>query len=181
MASISAIHRFNSKEDPTQYADVKIEIRRMYRKLGRFTKQAYGINKPLLEKMIQATDSSLRGVREGAILLVAYDTLCRRSELVSLSMQDITFSKNPHKKIIQLTLRKSKKDPEGIGRPLYLSKEAQIAIYEWIKKSKIKSGKIFRAIYGKNKIKEALNLGQINRIYKSLAIQSGLELESIRI
>jgi site-specific recombinase XerD len=169
VASISAIHRFNSKEDPTQHADVKIEMRRMYRKLGRFAKQAYGINKPLLQKMIQITDNSLRGVRDRAILLVAYDTLCRRSELVSLSIEDITFSENSYEKIIQLTLRRSKTDPEGCGRPLYLSKEAQIAIYEWIKKANIKSGKLFRAIYGGNKIKENLNLGQINRIYKKYA------------
>ena len=169
VASISAIHRFNSKEDPTQHADVKIEMRRMYRKLGRFAKQAYGINKPLLEKMIQATDSSLRGVRDRAILLVAYDTLCRRSELVNLSIEDMTFSENSYEKIIQLTLRKSKTDPEGCGCPLYLSKEAQIATYEWIKKANIKSGKLFRAIYGQNKIKEDLNLGQINRIYKKYA------------
>jgi site-specific recombinase XerD len=164
VASIAAIHRFNSKEDPTQHADVKIEMRRMYRKLGRFAKQAYSIKKPLLEKMIQATDSSLRGVRDRAILLVAYDTLCRRSELVSLSMEDITFSKNPHEKIIQLTLRKSKTDPEGCGRPLYLSKEAQIAIYEWIKKANINSGEIFRAIYGQNKIKKDLIIAITSRI-----------------
>jgi len=169
VASISAIHRFNSKKDPIQHADVKIEMRRMYRKLGRFAKQAYGVNKPFLQKMIQITDNSLRGIRDRTILLVAYDRLCRRSELVNLSIEDITFSENSYEKIIQLTLRKSKTDPEGCGRPLYLSKDAQIAIYEWVKESNIKSGKLFRAIYGQNKIKEDLNLGQINRIYKRLA------------
>jgi site-specific recombinase XerD len=179
VASISAIHRFNSKEDQTQHADVKIEMWRMYRKLGRFAKQAYGINKPLLQKMIQTTDNSLRGMRDRAILLVAYDTLCRRSELVSLSIEDISFSKNTDEKIIQLTLRRSKTDPEGCGRPLYLSKDAQIAIYELIKKSNIKSGKIFRAIYGGNKIKEDLNLGQINRIYKKYASAVNLSKEQI--
>ena len=179
VASISAIHRFNSKEDPTQHADVKIEMRRMYRKLGRFSKQAYGINKDLLQKMVDATDGSLRGFRNRAILLVAYDTLCRRSELVNLSMEDLKITHSNDEKIIQLILRKSKTDPEGYGRPLYLNKEAQIAIYEWIKKSNIKSGKLFRAIYGQNKIKEDLNLGQINRIYKKYASTTNLSKEQI--
>ena len=169
VASISAIHRFNSEIDPTQHADVKIEMRRMYRALGRFAKQAYGINKDLLQKMEEATDGSLRGFRNRAILLVAYDTLCRRSELVNLSMEDLKITQTNNERKIELTLRKSKTDPEGFGRPLYLSKKAQKAIFEWIQKANIKSGKLFRAIYGQNKIKEDLNLGQINRIYKKYA------------
>ena len=79
VASISALHNLNSLKDPTQHTDVKIEMRRMYRTLGRYAKQAYGINKDLLDKMVAATDNSLRGVRDKAILLVAYDSLCRRS------------------------------------------------------------------------------------------------------
>ena len=89
VASIAAIHNLNSLNDPTQQPDVKIEMRRMYRTLGRYTKQAYGINKDLLNKMVLATDNSLRGARDRAILLIAYDSLCRRSELVSLEFEDI--------------------------------------------------------------------------------------------
>ena len=90
VASIAALHNLNSLQDPTQTPDVKIEMRRMYRTLGRYAKQAYGINKPLLNKMVAATDDSLRGIRDRAILLVAYDSLCRRSELVSLEFEDIS-------------------------------------------------------------------------------------------
>ncbi len=180
IASISAIHRFNSEIDPTQHTDVKIAMRRMYRTLGRFAKQAYGINKDLLEKMIDATDDSLRGIRNRAILLVAYDTLCRRSELVNLSMEDLKIIHSNNKKIIQLTLRKSKTDPEGYGRPLYLSKNTQKAIFEWIKITNIKSGKLFRAIYVKKKIKESLNMGQINRIYKNLAGKTNINEKNIK-
>jgi site-specific recombinase XerD len=179
VASISAIHRFNSEIDPAQHTDVKIEMRRMYRTLGRFTKQAYGINKDLLEKMIDTTDDSLRGVRNRAILLVAYDTLCRRSELVNLSIEDLKITQSNNERKIELTLRKSKTDPEGFGRPLYLSKKAQKAIFEWIQKANIKSGKLFRAIYGKHKIKENLNLGQINRIYKNYAKLINLDFRLI--
>jgi site-specific recombinase XerD len=180
IASISAIHRLNSETDPTHHADVKIEMRRMYRTLGRFAKQAYGINKDLLEKMIGATDDSLRGLRNRAILLVAYDTLCRRSEMVNLSIEDLKITQTNDERKIELTLRKSKTDPEGFGRPLYLSKKAQKAIFEWIQKANIRSGKLFRAIYGKNKLKENLNLGQINKIYKNLAKKSNVQASVIQ-
>ena len=84
VASIAALHNLNSLNDPTQHPDVKIEMRHMYRTLGRNAKQAYGIHKDLLNKMLVATDNSLQGIRDKAILQIAYDSLCRRSELVSL-------------------------------------------------------------------------------------------------
>ena len=177
IASIAALHNLNSLNDPTQHPDVKIEMRRMYRTLGRYTKQAYGINKSLLDKMVAATDDSLRGVRDRAILLVAYDSLCRRSELVSLEFEDIVFSSDDES--LKLKLRKSKTDPHGIGKNLYLSNEAQRALKEWINKSKISSGKIFRAITVTGKIRDSLNSSHIGRIFKKRAYDSKIELKII--
>jgi site-specific recombinase XerD len=178
VASIAALHNLNSLKDPTQHPDVKIEMRRMYRTLGRYAKQAYGINKDLLEKMVAATDNSLRGVRDRAILLVAYDSLCRRSELVSLAFEDLTM--NNQDGSIKLKLRKSKTDPHGIGKNLYLSNEAQLALKEWIYKSKISSGKIFRSITATGKIKASLNSSHIGRIYKKLAERSNIDSNIIK-
>ena len=111
VASIAALHNLISFNDPTQHPDVRIEMRRMYRRLGRYAKQAYGINKGLLDKMIGETDSSLRGIRNKAIPLVAYDRLCRRSEIVSLEFEDLIINSNDGS--IKLKLRKSKTDPCG--------------------------------------------------------------------
>ena len=84
VASISSIHKLNLLNDPTQHPTVKIELRRMYRTLGRYSQQAFGITAPILEKMLEATANNLRGYRDRALLLLAYDSMCRRSELVSL-------------------------------------------------------------------------------------------------
>jgi site-specific recombinase XerD len=167
VASIAALHNLNSLINPTQHPDVKIEMRRMYKTLGRYAKQAYGINKDLLDKMVAATDNSLRGVRDKAILLVAYDSLCRRSELVSLEFEDLMIDSNDGS--LKLKLRKSKTDPHGIGKNLHLSIEAQHALKEWIIESKIFLGKIFRAITVSGKIKDSLNSSHVGRIYKKIA------------
>ena len=63
----------------------------------------------------------------------------------------------------------SKNDPHGIGKNLYLSNEAQDALKEWIVKSKICSGKIFRAITATGKIRDGLNSSHVGRIYKKIA------------
>ena len=178
VASIAAIHSLNTITDPTQHPDVKIEMRRMFRKLGRYAKQAYGINKDLLNKMVAATDNSLRGIRDRAILLVAYDSLCRRSELVSLEFEDVLINKKDGS--VQLKLRRSKTDPHATGKNLYLSNEAQDALKEWIYKSKISSGKIFRAITATGKIKESLNSSHIGRIYKKIAQLSMVDKSTIK-
>ena len=178
VASIAALHNLNSLKDPTQHPDVKIEMRRMYRSLGRYAKQAYGINKSLLDKMINATDNSLSGVRDKAILLVAYDSLCRRSELVSLEFDDLTI--NDKDGSVKLKLRKSKTDPHGVGKNLYLSRNAQLALREWINKSKISSGKIFRALTATEKIKGSINSSHIGRIYKKIAAMSNVDSNIIK-
>ena len=176
VASIAAIHNLNSITDPTQHPDVKIEMRRMYRTLGRYAKQAYGINKDLINKMILATENSLRGARDRAILLVAYDSLCRRSELVSLEFEDIL----TEGKSIKLKLKKSKTDPNATGRWLYLSDKAQTALKNWLDESNITSGKIFRSITSAKKIREDLNPAQIGRIYKKLAKKSRVDSKIIK-
>jgi site-specific recombinase XerD len=178
VASIAALHNLNSLKDPAQTPDVKIEMRRMYRTLGRYAKQAYGINKDLLDKMVAATDDSLRGVRDRAILLVAYDSLCRRSELVSLGFEDLVINSNDEG--LKLKLRRSKTDPHGIGKNLYLSDEAQDALKEWIVKSKISSGKIFRSISSAGNIKDCLSSSHIGRIFKKRAYESKIDPKIIK-
>lgn len=176
VASIAAIHNLNSLNDPTQTPDVKIEMRRMYRTLGRYAKQAYGIHKDLLDKMLAATDNSLQGIRDKAILQIAYDSLCRRSELVSLEFEDALIEE----KSIKLKLRKSKTDPHAAGRWLYLSVNTQEALRSWINTSKINSGKLFRSIGPNEKIKEHLNSAQIGRIYKKLAANAFIDPDIIK-
>ena len=178
VASIAAIHNLNSLNDPTHHPDVKIEMRRMYRTLGRYAKQAYGINKELLNKMLAAIDITLRGIRDKAILLVAYDSLCRRSELVSLEFDDLTI--NDKDGSVKLRLRKSKTDPHGEGKNLYLSSEAKKALKKWIIKSKISSGKLFRSIKLNGEIREHLNSSQISRIYKKIAGLSKIDTSIIK-
>jgi len=178
VASIAAMHNLNSIIDPTQHPNVKIEMRRIYRTLGRYAKQAYGINRDLLNKMVAATDNSLRGIRDRAILLIAYDSLCRRSELVSLEFKDLVVNSNDGS--LKLKLRKSKTDPHGIGKNLYLSDEAQKSIKEWIVKSKISSGKIFRAITVSGKIKDSLNSSHVGRIYKKISQLSNVDQSIIK-
>ena len=176
IASIATIHKLNRFNDPVNDPDVKLEMRRMHRNLGRTSNQAYGINKELLGKMIAATSNDLRGIRDKALLSLAYDTLCRRGEIVSLDIEDIVYTNNQ----IKICLRKSKTDQNGLGRTLEINNGTKKHLLKWIKKSKIISGKLFRGIKNNNEISTYLNKAQINKIFKKLALKADVDKEIIK-
>ena len=170
VASISAIHRLNVYSDPTSHPNVKIELRRMHRNLGRESKQASGINAELLRKMLATTNNSLWGLRDKALLLTAYDSMCRRSELVSLRIDDAII--DTVNKTFKIKLRRSKTDQDGIGRWLHLSDMTQQALLAWIHTSNVGAGKLFRGIKRGQIISDDLSSAQVNRIYKLIAARS---------
>ncbi|MBU3621095.1 hypothetical protein [Polynucleobacter sp. CS-Odin-A6] len=131
---ISTIHKLNRLEDPTKDCDVQLAMRKMHRKLGRFSKQVAAITKDILQKMLLATGLDLRGIRDRALLQVAYDTLCRRSELVDLMVQDITknVSTTQQRFCLSIKLRKSKSDQNSRGKWLHLSELGSVALQEWL-------------------------------------------------
>lgn len=178
IASIATIHTLNNYSNPTTNSDVRIALKRMHRKIGRFSKQANGITKEILEEIIAVTDESLRGYRDRALLLIAYDTMCRRSELVNIRLDNIgqqnSFSKNTATPTL-IFIEQSKTDQEANGRWLKISNRANEALNEWLEKSNIRDGYLFRGIDRHNNVTISLTAGQVCRIYKHLAGRAGFD------
>ena len=176
LCGLSAIHKLNRFDDPTKDPDVGLEMRRMHRKLGRSSSQAGGINADILEKMILATDDSIRGIRDRALLLVAYDTLCRRSELISLQVKDVKINMKNGIETSSILLRKSKTDQESAGKWLHLSQRTHIALVKWMKELTVGQEFLIAGIDRGGRISpNSLGSGQVNRIYKRIARNAGLD------
>ena len=182
LCGLSAIHKLNRFDDPTKDPDVTLEMRRMHRKLGRSSSQAGSINADTLDKLLLATDDSIRGIRDRALLLVAYDTLCRRSELVSLQVKDVKINIKNGIETSSILLRKSKTDQDSTGKWLHLSQRAHLALAEWIKKLPEGQEMLFCGLNRALDFSAHIGAGQINRIYKRIARKAGLnesEIEGI--
>ena len=178
LCGLSAIHKLNRFDDPTKDPDVALEMRRMHRKLGRSSSQAGSINADTLDKLLLATDDSIRGIRDRALLLVAYDTLCRRSELVSLQVKDVKSNIKNGVETSSILLRKSKTDQDSTGKWLHLSQRAHLALIEWMKELPKEQEILFCGLNRSLDISDQIGAGQINRIYKKIARNAGLsELE----
>ena len=176
LCGLSAIHKLNCFEDPTKDPDVALEMRRMHRKLGRSSIQAGSINAGTLDKLLLATDDSIRGIRDRALLLVAYDTLCRRSELVSLQVKDVKINIKSGIETSSILLRKSKTDQDSIGKWLHLSSRAHLALVEWIKELPKGQEYLMVGIERGGRIsRSSLGSGQVNRIYKRIAKNAGFD------
>lgn len=175
VAGISTIFRLNRTIDPSKDPEVIIAMKRMHRKLGRASSQAQAITGNVLEKLLATMCQTDRGIRDRALLLIAYDTLCRRSELVSLQIQDVKTIEKDGKKHTTILLRRSKTDQESAGRWLHLSERAQAALNQWLEIIKEDKGPLFRGITNNHKITGQLGAGQVNRIYKKTARNAQLD------
>ena len=176
VASISAVHRLSYLEDPTKHPEVKLCIRKINRQLGNRFDQAYPINRNILNQMLAECGSDLRGARNQALLLLAYDSMRRRSEIVSLRIEDLEFNASGGCSVL---LRKSKTDQFCSGQWIHLKQETTNAIKKWLQHANMTNGFIFRSIHVNNSIGNEIDASQINRIFKSLATRAHLEKDIV--
>lgn len=165
--------------NPAKSVEVKWAKQRMYRSTGRRQKQATGITLDLRDKMLNATgDETLLGLRNRALLLVAFDTMLRRSELVALQADDLVV--NPAKGSATILVRKSKTDQEGQGTIKYLRVETVKALRAWMDEAAITDGPLFRRVTrwgtpGAN----ALSDNVVSAVFKGMAADAGLPAEVV--
>jgi site-specific recombinase XerD len=177
VSSISAIHRLSCLNDPTKHPEVKITLRKIFRQLGRRFDQAFPITRPILEKMLAVCNKDLHGLRAKALLLLAYDSMRRRSELIALRVEDMELVSQDGASIL---LRKSKTDQQGSGKFIHLSNETIKSIEDWLAAAKITSGFILRGIQPNGVVTSSLCDSRIGRIYKTLAKRAHLSEKIIQ-
>jgi len=111
----------------------------------------------VLDKMIATFGSDLRGLRNRAILTVGWTGAFRRSDVVSLDVEDVSFVPEG----LVILLRKSKTDQEraGVERGLPMADNAALCparnLRAWLQATRITTGPVFRAINAQGRIRDA--------------------------
>lgn len=176
-ASIAKIHQLLDLKDPTQADLVKLRLRAIRREKGTAQAQARplrfkgpvrdverdsprGLN---VRALLEACAGDLPGLRDRALLSVAYDTGLRASELVAISINDILEALDPEARL--LAIARSKGDQEGEGATAYLSPRSVRAVAAWREAAGIDAGPLFRRV-------------QVRR-YKARAAVRGRPIDSI--
>jgi integrase len=89
-----------------------------------------------------AAGSSLRELRDKALLAVAYTTLCRRAELVGLQRADLEIGAEGSASV---RIRRGKTDQEGAGAIAPITPDALRHLQAWLEAAGIGDGPLFRA------------------------------------
>jgi site-specific recombinase XerD len=162
--ALSTIYRLGRLEDTTKDPDVTLAMKRMHRKLGRAQRQAKPLTKLYLDKMIEAQDDSPRGLRNKILLLMGYETMRRRAELVGFEFEDVTCLLNGKP---ALRLKFSKADQYGEGRLIEISAELNELIKDW-QALVGEEGKILRSIDRYGNIGKKLEPSAISYILRQI-------------
>ena len=176
VSSIATLHRAAQLASPTEAIEVKLALKRLHRAKGRAQAQAAPMTRDLVVRMLAAAGTGSAALRNRALVAVAYDTLCRRSELVALRCTDLEASPAGDGTV---TVRKSKTDQEGAGTTRFLAADTMREVAAWLAASGITDGPLFRSVGKAGTIGGQLDAGDVARIFKKVATASGVTPEEV--
>ena len=104
---------------------------------------------------IPSNDEDYRNIRDKALILIGFYSFCRRSELLGMKYEHLTFSDDG----IQVLIPFSKTDQTGEGRVIFLPKHSDNycpvkALNNWLEVARIDKGPLFYKINKSNKIEK---------------------------
>ena len=174
--AIRKVHRLLRLDDPTHDEYINLTFRRIRRAKRTRPKQAKGMTRPYLNKFLAVQPDNPWGLRNRAMLLLGYELLTRRSELVALTTEDLEVLADGTMRVI---IRRSKADPFGQGRVAFTSKSTAAAVEEWLTWRGPEINFLFCPIYRGRAVNRDLSTTTVKRLVKSAAKAAGLNPEEI--
>jgi integrase len=174
VSTIGRAHRASGVLDPTASEEVKLALKEMGRNVPARQKQARGLTWAEIELFLSVEPRGLRDIRDRALVAVAYDTMCRREELVSLLVEDIAEAADGSGNVL---IRRSKSDTTGEGATAYLSPSTMRLLKEWMTQAGIKAGAIFLRVHGGAEVGDPLTPQTVMAVLRKVGQWIGLERE----
>lgn len=151
-------------------------MRRAVRKRPGRPDQALGITAERRDRLLAVCGNDLIGLRNKVLITVGFDTLCRRSELVALRVEDFLIDEDGTHSVL---VRRAKNDQSGNGRTAHLSAQTYEILSEWLARTELTKGPLLRPVY-KNKVAwRSLSPTIVGEVLKLLATQAGLPAQDV--
>ncbi|MBI3129501.1 MAG: site-specific integrase [Candidatus Tectomicrobia bacterium] len=180
LAAIALAHRAAGLESPTRDEAVRTTLKGIRREKGAAPRQKRAADADVIRELVRLCDTStLRGLRDRALLLLGFAGAFRRSELAGLEAGDVEFREDGN---LWVHLRRSKTDQEGQGRGVPIVRGRFFcpvgALRAWLAGAGIASGPVFRRLGKGGKVQAgALSGHSIGKAVKRYAERAGLRAE----
>ena len=177
LVALSVWHQQHEHPSPVSNARVKRVFAGICRTLGTKQRSVRPLVRDDLISVLAAVErqKSMIAARDSALLLLAFASALRRSNLVAIKVEHITH----HEFGIDLFIPRSKTDGQGKGRvlsvPKALGDKCPVkALAHWLSVSGIESGYVFRSVSKHGHIGVGkLDVGSVGRIVKRAVALSG--------
>lgn len=172
LASLSIALNLERLPNPTKDIEFRRIIEKLTKKYGEIGKKGRAITRDVLSAILDTCDDSLIGCRDLAVILFGWASGGRRrSEISDAELKDLESSGED----FIYHLPKSKTDQKAKGVTLPVNGVAALTLKDWISRSEISEGKIFRSVSKGGKIGESLSGVDINRIVKKRCKMAGYD------
>ncbi len=175
--AISQAHQAAGFQSPTHSLPVRALLRGIRKAKGTAQHGKAALLTEDIRAMIATLPGNMLGTRDKALLLMGFAGAFRRSEITSLIVEDLTFSRDG----ITVLLRRSKTDQEGEGRKVGIPYGANPdtcpvrAVEDWLQASGITTGPLFRSVNKGGRVQASrLCTNAIALIVKRIAEAAGL-------
>jgi site-specific recombinase XerD len=176
--AIAEAHKVVGLEPPTHNAIVRNTLKGIRRTAGTAQTQKAPALTDDIRAMVDTTDTGMIGARDRAVILLGFAGAFRRSELVSLDVEDCAFGKDG----LTVTLRRSKTDQQGVGRKIgipYGSNPETCpvrTVQAWLEQAGVSTGPLFRSLNRHGHMLPGRLSGiDVARVVKKLAERAGLD------
>jgi site-specific recombinase XerD len=176
VSAIAANHMASGYESPTGRAAVTLTLAGIRRLIGTHQEGKSPVLTSDIAAMVATLPHTLIGKRNRAMILLGYAGALRRSELVTLDAEDLTFTTDG----IRLAIRKSKTDQDGAGQTIGIARGGALcpvrALETWIEASGIENGPVFRSVNRHGQIQPAQLTDQVvANVVKASSAAAGLD------
>jgi len=174
LSTLATAHRAAGLANPCCTEAVQLTLRKLTRLKGRAQQQAPALSWPELQLILAQPGNRLIDHRDRALLVLMYDSLVRRSDVLGIEWPHIERSADGSG---TLYLPRSKTDQEGEGQYRYLSPLALDLIVYYQQQSGINGGAVFRGVYNGSKPgPKGLSSEGVNRVLKRAGAILGRDL-----
>jgi integrase len=180
LSALAKLHRFNDLPWNGAHGAIQGPLQGLLRAHGRPARKAAALTLAMLRQLVATCDDGARGRRDRALLLIGFAGALRRSELVSLHVEDVVMDSQG----LRIRIVRGKTDQEGQGAEIGIPRGAfentcPVRAFEaWQAIARRNAGPLFRKISAGGGIGgTALHPDAVRRILAHRVALAGLRVD----